>query len=74
MMREAKPVLQAASQAMIDEFCDTLWLEDGLAKNSLDAYRRDMVLFATWLQAERGTMDLLFTLYRRGVSLVQLSW
>jgi integrase/recombinase XerD len=44
----------AASQAMIDEFCDTLWLEDGLAKNSLDAYRRDMRLFAQWLQAERG--------------------
>ena len=44
----------AASQAPIDEFCDTLWLEDGLAKNSLDAYRRDMTLFATWLNAERG--------------------
>lgn len=44
----------AASQAMIDEFCDTLWLEDGLAKNSLEAYRRDMRLFAQWLQAERG--------------------
>jgi integrase/recombinase XerD len=41
------------SQATIDEFCDTLWLEDGLAKNSLDAYRRDVTLFATWLQAER---------------------
>jgi integrase/recombinase XerD len=47
-----------ASQAMIDEFCDTLWLEDGLAKNSLDAYRRDMSLFAQWLQSERGK-DLL---------------
>ena len=33
----------------IDQFCDTLWLEDGLAKNSLEAYRRDMRLFATWL-------------------------
>jgi integrase/recombinase XerD len=43
------------SQAMIDEFCDTLWLEDGLAKNSLDAYRRDLTLFATWLQAEHGS-------------------
>lgn len=42
------------SQPQIDEFCDTLWLEDGLAKNSLDAYRRDLRLFAVWLQAERG--------------------
>jgi integrase/recombinase XerD len=41
------------SQAMIDEFCDTLWLEDGLAKNSLEAYRRDLTLFANWLRAQR---------------------
>ncbi len=44
----------SANQAAIDEFCDTLWLEDGLAKNSLDAYRRDMALFGNWLHAERG--------------------
>ena len=43
-----------ASQPDIDAFCDTLWLEDGLAKNSLDAYRRDLTLFARWLQSERG--------------------
>jgi integrase/recombinase XerD len=42
------------SQSAIDEFCDTLWLEDGLARNSLDAYRRDMNLFAVWLQEQRG--------------------
>ena len=44
----------ADSRALIDEFCDTLWLEDGLAKNSLEAYRRDMRLFAQWLAATRG--------------------
>ncbi|PUA20329.1 site-specific tyrosine recombinase XerD [Glaciimonas sp. PCH181] len=46
-------VLIPQSQAAIDEFCDTLWLEDGLAKNSLEAYRRDMRLFALWLEAHR---------------------
>jgi integrase/recombinase XerD len=46
--------LPAATQQAIDEFCDTLWLEDGLAKNSLDAYRRDMTLFAAWLHEQRG--------------------
>jgi integrase/recombinase XerD len=50
----AKPILPPDSLAMIDDFCDTLWLEDGLAKNSLDAYRRDMRLFAMWLHAERA--------------------
>ncbi|MFZ6749998.1 site-specific tyrosine recombinase XerD [Undibacterium sp. Ren11W] len=43
-------VLPAQVQAQIDAFCDNLWLEDGLAKNSLEAYRRDMRLFAEWLQ------------------------
>jgi integrase/recombinase XerD len=53
-MTGVAPAAESSSQAAIDEFCDTLWLEDGLAKNSLDAYRRDMRLFADWLQAERG--------------------
>jgi integrase/recombinase XerD len=43
-----------ASQPLIDGFCDTLWLEDGLAKNTLEAYRRDLSLFAAWLEAEAG--------------------
>ena len=42
-------------QAEIDDFCDTLWLEDGLSKNTLEAYRRDLALFAAWLQRERAT-------------------
>lgn len=42
--------LPALVQAQIDQFCDNLWLEDGLAKNSLEAYRRDLRLFAEWLQ------------------------
>lgn len=39
-------------QAAVEAFCDALWLEDGLAKNTLDAYRRDLLLFAEWLQAQ----------------------
>lgn len=38
------------NRTLIDEFCDTLWLEDGLSKNTMDAYRRDMEQFAMWLQ------------------------
>ena len=50
--------MPADSARRIDEFCDTLWLEDGLAKNSLEAYRRDMTLFSEWLHAERGKVLL----------------
>jgi len=42
------------SEDVVDEFCDTLWLEDGLAKNTLDAYRRDLNLFAHWLRDARA--------------------
>ena len=40
------------SQASIDSFIDALWLEDGLSKNTLAAYRRDLSLYATWLGAK----------------------
>ncbi|ODU06205.1 MAG: site-specific tyrosine recombinase XerD [Thiobacillus sp. SCN 63-1177] len=41
------------SDALIDRFCDHLWLEDGLADLTLAAYRRDLKTFAAWLEKER---------------------
>ncbi|ALK31735.1 hypothetical protein Bpla01_15170 [Burkholderia plantarii] len=43
-----------ASRTSIDLFCDALWLEHGLSQNTLDAYRRDLTLFAQWLAAAHG--------------------
>jgi len=40
--------------ALLDEFCDNLWLEDGLSRNTLDSYRRDLAKFALWLERQRG--------------------
>ena len=37
------------SQSSIDDFIDALWLEDGLSKNTLAAYRRDLSMYADWL-------------------------
>jgi integrase/recombinase XerD len=52
--------MAADNLALIDEFCDSLWLEDGLSKNTLEAYRRDMRLFAAWLEKMRpGVAGLL---------------
>ena len=39
--------------ALIDRFCDHLWLEDGLVELTLAAYRRDLKTFAGWLENER---------------------
>jgi integrase/recombinase XerD len=49
--------MKASSLQLIDEFCDALWLEDGLARNTLDSYRRDLKQFAGWLEPQG--MDLL---------------
>ncbi len=43
---------------LLDEFCDAVWLEDGLAKNTLESYRRDLYLFAEWLE-KQGRASLL---------------
>jgi integrase/recombinase XerD len=42
------------SPAAIDAFVDALWLEDGLAANTLAAYRRDLTQLARWLFRERA--------------------
>jgi len=49
--------MKASSLQLIDEFCDALWLEDGLARNTLDSYRRDLKQFAGWLEPQG--LDLL---------------
>ncbi|MEM5382152.1 site-specific tyrosine recombinase XerD [Paraburkholderia phymatum] len=50
--RPASPLL-LTSGASIDAFCDALWLEHGLARNTLDAYRGDLRLFSEWLADTR---------------------
>jgi integrase/recombinase XerD len=42
------------NDALIDRFCDALWLEDGLADLTLAAYRRDLRAFGDWLEKERS--------------------
>jgi len=40
--------------ALLDKFFDALWLEDGLSRNTLDSYRRDLTKCADWLHAFNG--------------------
>ena len=46
--------LPADARADLDRFTDSLWLEHGLARNTLNGYRSDLALFAAWL-TQRGT-------------------
>ena len=61
-----------SDNAILDEFCDALWLEDGLSRNTLDSYRLDLTQFASWLKErqkksllEAGHADLLSYLAHR---------
>jgi len=45
---------QSSSAAAIDAFIDALWLEEGLSKNTLAAYRRDLTLYGAWLAQQGG--------------------
>ena len=45
-MRDVRALSDAK---LLDAFCDTLWLEDGLSRNTLESYRRDIRQFGEWL-------------------------
>ncbi len=49
--------MKAPSEAdarLLDRFCDGVWLSDGLARNTIESYRRDLAQFAGWLDGERS--------------------
>jgi integrase/recombinase XerD len=43
-----------SNSRVLDRFADGLWLSDGLARNTLESYRRDVRQFAQWLDAAGG--------------------
>ena len=52
--RETAP-LSAAELQVIEQFTDALWMEHGLSKNTLTAYRNDLAGLAIWL-AKQGRL------------------
>jgi len=46
--------MNEAHQQTLDDFIDQLWLEEGLARNTLESYRRDLAQLAEWLE-KRGS-------------------
>ena len=62
---QARAALRAEDAQRIEAFLDGLWAEQGLARHTLDAYRRDLSGLARWLApagpllADAGKPDLL---------------
>lgn len=44
--------MKEETRQQLDEFIDRLWLEEGLSRNTLESYRRDLAQFAGWLEKE----------------------
>ena len=49
--------LADSDSALLDEFSDSLWLEAGLSRNTLESYRRDISQFAAWLSERDRTLQ-----------------
>jgi integrase/recombinase XerD len=47
-------VKPATPDTTIDAFLDAIWLAEGLSKNTLQAYRSDLTLYAAWLVQSAG--------------------
>jgi integrase/recombinase XerD len=54
--KTASPEAATPTDPVIDTFVDALWLEEGLSKNTLAAYRRDLTLFGHWLASKGQTL------------------
>lgn len=52
--------MSEASQVLLDDFIDRIWLEEGLARNTLDSYRQDLEQFSAWVQkaAEKSLLQV----------------
>lgn len=57
-MPEAPPAADLPDAVLIDAWLDAVWMEKGLSRHTLAAYRSDLLLFARWLQARGGTLAL----------------
>ncbi len=44
--------MSLAAEKLIDQFLDATWVEQGLSKNTLSAYRSDLRIFADWLNKD----------------------
>ena len=48
--------VKVETSKQLDAFIDHLWLEDGLAKNTLESYRADLSQFEQWLTTEETVL------------------
>ena len=45
--------LSDSASGTLDRFADSLWLNDGLSRNTIESYRRDVAQLAAWLEGSQ---------------------
>ena len=55
--RGARVRAETLNQGLLDAFCDALWLEDGLSRNTIASYRADLEQFSSFLKG-KGLLDV----------------
>jgi integrase/recombinase XerD len=50
--RSARVRAETVNRGLLDQFCDALWLEDGLSRNTLSSYRADLEQFSKFLKGK----------------------
>jgi integrase/recombinase XerD len=50
--RGARIRAEAVNLRLLDAFCDALWLEDGLSRNTIASYRADLEQFSSFLKKD----------------------
>jgi integrase/recombinase XerD len=48
--RSTRVRAESVNQGLLDAFCDALWLEDGLSRNTISSYRTDLEQFSKFLK------------------------
>jgi len=55
--RGARVRAAAINEGVLDAFCDALWLEDGLSKNTISSYRADLLQLGAFLKKDFLKID-----------------
>ena len=59
---------KAVVPAIIEQFIDVIWMEQGLSENTLSAYRSDLKKFSAWLGADEDNHSILILVKRNTIS------
>jgi integrase/recombinase XerD len=56
-LRDASPAAEPEAEVSIDNFLDAIWMERGLAANTLSAYKADLKALAVWLDESGSSLQ-----------------